>query len=78
MSPRPDVSAERKKLILDAAMIIFSLKGFHQARMDDIAKHSGLSKGTIYWYFSSKEKIIAQSQDNLFDNKLESLGKIQN
>ena len=78
MSPRPDVSAEQIKLILDAAIIVFSRKGFHQARMDDIAKHSGLSKGTIYWYFSSKEKIIAQSQDNLFDNKLESLGKIQN
>ena len=78
MSPRPDVSAERKKQILDAAMIVFSSKGFHQARMDDIVKQSGLSKGTIYWYFSSKDEIITQILDNLFERELASLGELQN
>ena len=78
MSPRPDVSAERKKQILDSAMIVFSRKGFHQARMDDIVKQSGLSKGTIYWYFSSKDVIITQILDNLFERELASLGELQN
>jgi AcrR family transcriptional regulator len=78
MSPRPDVSAERKKQILDAAMIVFSHKGFHQARMDDIVKQSGLSKGTIYWYFNSKDEIISQILDNLFERELASLGELQN
>ena len=78
MSPRPDVSVERKKQILDAAMIVFSHKGFHQARMDDIVKQSGLSKGTIYWYFNSKDEIITQILDNLFERELASLGEIQN
>ena len=78
MSPRPDVSAERKKQILDSAMIVFSRKGFHQARMDDIVIQSGLSKGTIYWYFSSKDVIITQILDNLFERELASLGEIQN
>jgi AcrR family transcriptional regulator len=77
MSPRPDVSAERKKQILDAAMIVFSRKGFHQARMDDIVKQSGLSKGTIYWYFRSKDEIITQILDNLFERELASLGELQ-
>jgi len=77
MSPRPDVSAERKKQILDAAMIVFSRKGFHQARMDDIVKQSDLSKGTIYWYFSSKDEIITQILDNLFERELASLGELQ-
>jgi len=78
MSPRPDVSAERKKQILDSAMIVFSRKGFHQARMDEIVKQSGLSKGTIYWYFSSKDVIITQILDNLFERELASLGELQN
>jgi len=78
MSPRPDVSAERKKQILDAAMIVFSRKGFHQARMDDIVKQSGLSKGTIYWYFSSKDEIITRILDNLFERELASLGELHN
>ena len=54
MTPRPDIQGERKKQILDAAMTVFAQKGFHQARMDDIVEQSGLSKGTIYWYFKSK------------------------
>jgi AcrR family transcriptional regulator len=56
MSARPDVSAERKKQILETAMLVFSRKGLHQAHMDDIVKQSGLSIGTIYWYFSSKDE----------------------
>ncbi|HET7081061.1 MAG TPA: helix-turn-helix domain-containing protein, partial [Chloroflexia bacterium] len=57
MSPRPDVSEERKNQILDAAAAVFSRLGFHEARMDDIVRESGLSKGTLYWYFTSKDAI---------------------
>jgi AcrR family transcriptional regulator len=59
-------------------MIVFSRKGFHQARMDDIVKQSGLSKVTIYWYFSSKDEIITRILDNLFKRELASLGELQN
>jgi AcrR family transcriptional regulator len=78
MSPRPDVSAERKKQILDAAMIVFSRKGFHQARMDDIVKQSGLSKGTIYWYFRSKDEIITTILGDHFEREFTNLGEIHN
>jgi len=78
MSPRPDVRAERKKQILDAAMIVFSRKGFHQARMYDIVRQSGLSKGTIYWYFSSKDEIITTILGDLFEREFSNLGEIQN
>ena len=54
MSPRPDVSKERKQQILDAAEDVFTRKGLDNARMDDIAKRTGLSKGSLYWYFKSK------------------------
>lgn len=56
--PRQDVSEERKNQILDAAMNVFSRAGFHQARMDDIAQESGLSKGALYLYYKSKDAII--------------------
>ena len=45
MSPRPDVSEERRNQILEAAMAVFARQGFEQARMDDIAQEVGLSKG---------------------------------
>ena len=59
MSPRPDVSKLRKQQILDAAIKVFSRSGFEKARMDDIAEESGLSKGTLYWYFKNKDEIIS-------------------
>jgi TetR/AcrR family transcriptional regulator, fatty acid metabolism regulator protein len=63
---RRDVSAERKNQILDAAMVVFARSGFHEARMDDIVQESGLSKGTLYWYFKSKEEIITAISERLF------------
>ena len=36
MSPRPDVSAERRDQILDAAAAVFARLGVYNARMDDI------------------------------------------
>lgn len=67
MSPRPDVSEQRKDQILDAATNVFSRRGFHDARVDDIAEEAGLSKGTLYWYFKSKDDIIIGLLDRLFE-----------
>jgi AcrR family transcriptional regulator len=66
MSPRPDVSDERKNQIMNAAEQVFTKKGIDAARMDDIASQSGLSKGTLYLYFKSKEDLIIAILDRIF------------
>ena len=76
MSPRPDVSEERKDQILDAASEVFAKKGVHEARMDDIVKESGLSKGTLYWYFKSKDEIIISIFERLFSRELADLDNL--
>jgi AcrR family transcriptional regulator len=53
-----DFRADREQQILEAAMAVFAREGFHQARMEDIARQSGLGKGTLYLYFKSKDAII--------------------
>jgi len=58
MSPKPDVSAERKQQIFEAAVTCFGQQGYHLTTMDDIAAESGLSKGSLYWYFSSKKELF--------------------
>ncbi len=65
MSPRPNVSDERKAQILNAAEDVFTKKGFDEARMDDIADETGLSKGTLYLYFKSKDDLIIAILDRL-------------
>jgi len=44
--------------ILDAALGVFAEKGFAAARMEDIAARAGVTKGTIYLYFPSKEDVF--------------------
>jgi AcrR family transcriptional regulator len=44
--------------ILDAALTVFAKKGFAAARMEDIAAQAGVTKGTIYLYFPSKEEVF--------------------
>src|SRR5688572_8719020 len=41
--------------ILDAALDVFSDKGFAEARLDEIAARAGVAKGTVYLYVSSKQ-----------------------
>ncbi|MEO8562172.1 MAG: TetR/AcrR family transcriptional regulator [bacterium] len=49
---------ERPKQILDAALAVFAERGLATARLDDIAKLAGVSKGTIYLYFANKEDLF--------------------
>ena len=44
--------------ILDAALVEFSERGFAAARMDDIARRCGLSKGGLYAHFAGKEEVF--------------------
>ena len=76
MSPRPDVSAERKDQILAAAEEVFGEKRVHAARMDDIVEKSGLSKGTLYWYFKSKDDILIAIFEQMFTRGFDELEKI--
>ncbi|WP_226567854.1 TetR/AcrR family transcriptional regulator [Bacillus stratosphericus] len=49
---------ERKRLILQAALEVFSETGYCSATIDDIVKKANISKGLIYTYFKSKEEIF--------------------
>jgi AcrR family transcriptional regulator len=75
MSPRPDVSDERKAQILNAAELVFTKKGLDSARMDDIAEETGLSKGTIYLYFKSKDALIIAILERFFQGIFQLLNK---
>lgn len=49
---------ERPRQLIDAAFEIFSDQGLEGARLDEIARRAGVSKGTIYLYFASKEELF--------------------
>ena len=55
---RPD----KRRLILDAAVVAFAGRGFHQCRVSDIAAEANVAYGLVYHYFRSKDEVL----DTLF------------
>ena len=91
MCPKVSLSYKQniKNRIITNAITTFSNYGYDKSRMDDIAQSSGLSKGTIYLYFKSKEELfntISEQNINylknqlskLFDNKEDLITGIEN
>jgi TetR/AcrR family transcriptional repressor of uid operon len=56
-------SSDRRSQILDAALVCFAKRGFHQASMHDIAAEADISVGLIYRYFENKEAVISAMAD---------------
>lgn len=55
----PGAEAETKRRILASALAVFGEKGYHRATMAEIAEAAQVGKGTLYWYFASKEDLFA-------------------
>jgi AcrR family transcriptional regulator len=61
----------RRKEILDAALQCFSTKGYHDTRVDDVVRESGLTKGAIYWYYKGKRELfVALIEQHLQEDKV--------
>ena len=54
----------RRQQILDAALRCFSRDGFHGTTTADIVRESGVSQGTLYLYFATKEDIVVALADD--------------
>jgi len=52
-------NADRRSQILEAALVCFAKRGFHQTSMHDISAEAGISVGLIYRYFENKEAVIS-------------------
>ncbi|NLZ39487.1 MAG: TetR/AcrR family transcriptional regulator [Firmicutes bacterium] len=50
----------RKQEILETAMKLFAEQGISKTSMNDIAKTAGITKGLVYYYFASKEELVAE------------------
>jgi len=59
---RSQAAADKRRLILDAAVRVFARQGFHGCRVSDIADEAGVAYGLVYHYFASKDEVL----DTLF------------
>jgi AcrR family transcriptional regulator len=72
MPPRVEPE-EQRATILAAAAACFSRKGYHRTTMDEIVAESGLSKGTLYWYFESKQDLFLEMFESWGDTMLKAM-----
>lgn len=75
MLDKPRASSRRRKdarprELLDAALAVFVEKGFAAARPEEIALRAGVSKGTLYLYFHSKEDMLAALIEERFSSRI--------
>jgi AcrR family transcriptional regulator len=61
-APEPGIRQRRKEArpqeLLDAALALFVEKGFAASRAEEVAQRAGVSKGTLYLYYPSKEELF--------------------
>jgi len=65
VNPRTERGRRTRSALLTAAREAFEERGFDDCRMNDIADAAGVSHGTVYTYFESKEEILGQVIDEL-------------
>lgn len=70
-SPTEHKDAKRE-LLIQSAVTVFAQKGFHAAKIQDIADVAGVGKGTVYEYFSTKDELFLAVYDSWMD-KYESM-----
>ena len=59
-------SDDKRQRILQAAARVFARKGYHGARVSEIAQKARVADGTIYLYFRNKEELLAHVADHGF------------
>ena len=65
-----------KKKIVDQSIQLFLQYGYKSVTMDDIAKHMGVSKKTIYVHFPTKDELVEQSAVNHLDGIIKKINVI--
>ena len=60
-SPRMRLTDSPPRALLEAAFRTFATKGYRATRLEEIADSVGMTKGAIYYYFSSKEELLRRA-----------------
>ena len=73
---RAAAQAEKRQVLLDAAVRVFAEKGYHAARVGDIAEEAGVAYGLLYHYFRSKDEVLETIFRTTWSNMLATVESI--
>jgi AcrR family transcriptional regulator len=78
VTPRQRRKEARPAELLAAALEVFAEKGYAATRLEEVAAHAGVSKGTIYLYFESKEALFKAAIEAAMTPAIEAVEAVVN
>lgn len=72
MSPKHVDHNAKRRLIAEAALKVFSKRGYQTTKIQEIASEAGIGKGTFYEYFQNKEEIVQEIFELKFNQLINS------
>jgi AcrR family transcriptional regulator len=80
MSPRRLTRAEQREktrgCLVEAAMKVFSRRGYDKASLDEVAEEAGFTKGAVYSNFKGKEDLLLATIDAHFEQRLDAIKRL--
>ena len=76
MAQRTAAAEDKRQLLLGAAVRVFAEKGYHAARVGDIAEEAGVAYGLLYHYFRSKDEVLETIFRTTWSNMLATVESI--
>lgn len=76
MSLRERKAAKKKEDILRSASLVISREGYHNATMEDIAAELLMTKGSLYYYFKSKEELLYRCHNLILSDAMKKMEEI--
>jgi AcrR family transcriptional regulator len=73
METKSTTDSERRRRVLDAALVTFARFGFRKTSMDEIARVADISRQGLYFYFRNKDDLFRETVQKWFDDGLEAV-----
>ncbi|NWO19015.1 TetR/AcrR family transcriptional regulator [Leptotrichia sp. oral taxon 223] len=75
MERKKNVKSQKRKKIVDKAWELFAKNGYEETKVEDITKDLGISKGSFYTYFATKDELLYEVLEKI---KKEAIGNLEN
>ena len=76
LEKKKEAKKRKRKKILDKAWELFRKKGYDETKVEDITNELGISKGSFYTYFKTKDEVLYEILEKIRNESIERLEKI--
>ena len=72
-----NIKKQKKRKILEKAFELFRENGYMDTKVEDITKALGISKGSFYTYFKTKEELLCELLESMKNSEMERYSKVE-